>query len=42
MSLAWTADELWSEQNQNQVKFDFQVKFDLEDQGRSSPETIGT
>ena len=26
----------------NEVKFDFQVKFDLEDQGRSSPKTIGT
>ena len=29
-------------QAQNGVKFDFQVKFDLEDQGRSSPKTIGT
>ena len=28
--LAWTADELWCEQAQNEVKFDFQVKFDLE------------
>ena len=40
--LAWTADELWGGQAQNEVKFDFQVKFDLEGQGRSSPKTIGT
>ena len=40
----WTADELWGGQAQNEVKFDFQVKFDLESegQGRSSPKTIGT
>ena len=31
------ADELWCGQTQNRVKFDFQVKFDLEGQGRSSP-----
>ena len=36
------AEELWGGQAQNEVKFDFQVKFDLEDQGRSSPKTIGT
>ena len=36
------ADELWGRQAQNEVKFDFQVKFDLEGQGRSSPKTIGT
>ena len=36
------ADELWGGQAQNVVKFDFQVKFDLEGQGRSSPKTIGT
>ena len=35
--LAWTADEWWCEQAQNEVKFDFQVKFDLADQIRSSP-----
>ena len=40
--LTWTADELWGRQAQNEVKFDFQVKFDLEGQGRSSPKTIGT
>ena len=40
--LAWMADGWWCEQAQNEVKFDFQVKFDLEDQGRSSPQTIGT
>ena len=40
--LVWMADELWCEQAQNEVKFDFQVKFDLEDQGRASPKTIGT
>ena len=40
--LAWTADELWGGQTENYVKFDFQVKFDLEGQGQSSPKTIGT
>ena len=40
--LAWTTDELWCEQAQNKVKFDFQVKIDLEGQGWSSPKTIGT
>ena len=40
--LAWTADELWGGQAQNEVKLDFQVKFDLEGQGRSSPKTIGS
>ena len=40
--LAWRADEWWCEQAQNEVKFDFQVEFDLEDQSRSSPKTIGT
>ena len=40
--LAWTADELWAEQDQKEVKFDFQVKFDLEGQDRSSPKPIGT
>ena len=40
--LAWTADELWDGQTQKEVKFDFQIKFDLEGQDRSSPKTIGT
>ena len=35
--LALTTDELWGGQAQNEVKFDFQVNFDLEGQGRSSP-----
>ena len=39
--LTWTTDELWCRQAQNEVKFDFQVKFDLEGQGRSSQKTIG-
>ena len=40
--LAWTADELWGGQAQNEVKFDFQVKIDHESHNRSSPKTIGT
>ena len=40
--LAWTDYELWCEQAQNEVKFDFQVKFDLVSHGRSSPKTMGT
>ena len=40
--LVWTADELCGGQAQNEVKFDFQIKFDLEGQSRSSPKTIGT
>ena len=40
--LAWTADELWCEQAQYEVKFAFQVEFDLEGQGRSSPKPLGT
>ena len=40
--LTWMADELWGGQAQNGIKFDFQVKFDLEGQCRSSPKTIGT
>ena len=39
--LAWTT-ELCCEQAQNEVKFDFQIKFDLEGQCRSSPKTTGT
>ena len=34
-------DKLSSGQAQNEVKFDFQVKFDLEVQGRSPPKIIG-
>ena len=39
--LAWTGDELTYRQAQNEVKFEFQVKFDLEGQGRSPPRVIG-
>ena len=39
--LAWTGDELSLGQAQNWVNFDFEVKFDLEGQGRSPPKTIG-
>ena len=35
-------DELWCGQAQNRVNLDFQVKFDLEGQGRSLYKTIGT
>ena len=42
MTLAWTDDKLSSGQAQNEVKFDFQVKFDLEGQGRSPFKIIGT
>ena len=41
MILAWTGDELSCRQAQNGVTFDFEVKFDLEDQGQSPPKTIG-
>ena len=41
MVLAWTDDELSRGQAQNGVNFDFDVKFDLEGQGQSSPKTIG-
>ena len=34
--------ELWHGQAQNGINLDFQVKFDLEDQGRSVHKTIGT
>ena len=33
--------ELWYGQAQNGVNFDFEVKFDLEGQGQSTPQTIG-
>ena len=36
--LAWT----WCGQAQIEVKFEFQVKFDLEDHDQSQPKTIGT
>ena len=39
--LAWTGDELSCRQAQNGVTFDFEVKFDLEGQGQSTPKTIG-
>ena len=35
--LAWIGDELWCGQAQNGVNFDFEVKFDLEGQGRLPP-----
>ena len=33
--LAWMGGELWCGQAQNGINLDFQVKFDLEGQGRS-------
>ena len=39
--LAWTDDELSPGQAQNEVNFDFEVKFDFEGQGQSSPKTKG-
>ena len=39
--LAYTGDKLSCGQAQNEVKFDFHVKFDLEVQGRSPPKIIG-
>ena len=41
MILAWTGDELLCRQAQNGVTFDFEVKFDLLNQGQSPPKTIG-
>ena len=41
MVLAWTGDELSRGHAQNGVNFDFEVKFDHESQGQSSPKTIG-
>ena len=35
--LTYTSEKLSCRQAQNEVKFDFQVKFDLEGQGRSPP-----
>ena len=40
--LAWMDDELWCRQAQNGINFDFEVKFDIEGQGRLPPKTIGT
>ena len=39
--LARKGDELSHGQAQNGVNFDFEVKFDLENQGQSPPKTIG-
>ena len=41
VTLAWIGDELWCGQDQNWVNLGFQVKFDLEDQWRLPPKTIG-
>ena len=41
-NLAWLGGELWCRQAQNGVNLEFQVKFDLEDQGQSVHKTIGT
>ena len=41
VALSWTGDELLRGQAQHAVNFDFEVKFDLEDQGQSPPKTIG-
>ena len=42
MILAWSDEKLSCGQPQNEVKIDFQVKFDIEGKGRSPSETIGT
>ena len=39
--LAWTGDKLSCQQAQNRINLDFRVKFDLEDQGQSTPIIIG-
>ena len=41
VTLAWTNDKLSCGQAQNEVKFDFQVRFDLEGQDRPPRKTIG-
>ena len=41
VALAWTGDELSRGQAQNEVNFDFEVKFDLEGQSQSPPKTTG-
>ena len=38
-NITWIGDELSHEQAQNEVNFDFQVKFDLKGQGQSTPKT---
>ena len=38
--VAWTGDKLLYGQAQNGINFDLQVKFDIEDQGQSTPKTI--
>ena len=39
--LAWRGGKLLYRQAQNGINLDLQVKFDLEDQGQSTPKTIG-
>ena len=39
--LAWRGDKLLYRQAQNGIILDLHVKFDLEDQGQSTPKTIG-
>ena len=39
--LAWRGDEWSRGQAQNEVNFDFEVKFDLEGHSQSPPKTIG-
>ena len=39
--VAWTGDKLLYGQAQNGINLDLQVKFDIEDQGQSTPKTIG-
>ena len=41
MVLAWTRDELSLGQAQNEVNFNFEVKFHLEGQGQSPLKTMG-
>ena len=41
VALAWTGDELSRGQTQNNINFDFEVKFDIEVQSKSPPKTIG-
>ena len=42
VTLTWTDDKLSSGEAQDEVKFDFQAKFDLEGQSRSPAKIIGT
>ena len=41
MIVAWTGDKLLYWQAKNGINLDLQVKFDIEDQGQSTPQTIG-